>query len=44
MPMMIAGPRGGEHENFSEIRNWKPTLGQGQDFTMADLLKFSGVA
>jgi hypothetical protein len=24
--------------------NWKPTLGQGQDFKMADLLKFSGVA
>jgi hypothetical protein len=24
--------------------NWKPTLGQSQDFKMADLLKFSGVA
>ena len=24
--------------------NWKPTLGRGRDFKMADLLKFSGVA
>jgi hypothetical protein len=24
--------------------NWKPTLGQGRDFKMADLLRFSGVA
>ncbi len=23
---------------------WKPTLGQGQDFEMADLLRFAGVA
>jgi hypothetical protein len=23
---------------------WKPTLGQNQDFTMADLLRFAGVA
>jgi hypothetical protein len=29
---------------LSQNPNWKPTLGQGQDFKMADLLKFSGVA
>lgn len=24
--------------------NWKPTLGQGQEFEVADLLRFAGVA
>lgn len=29
---------------LSQDPDWTPTLGEDEDFTMADLLKFSGVA